>query len=97
MQRSAFLEFRITDKTSALEKALPGDGPARSESLGVEGGRSRRKPSAVEQLLGGDTREAAPKRAAPTPARSATAEQGRRCAGHRAGRTPRRSGGVLAG
>jgi preprotein translocase subunit SecD len=54
VQRSAFLEFRITDKTSALEKAIPAmDRTLRS--LGVKGDTSRGKPSAVEQLLGGDS------------------------------------------
>jgi preprotein translocase subunit SecD len=55
VQRSAFLEFRITDKTSALEKALPAmDRTLRS--LGVKGDTGTGgKPSAVEQLLGGDS------------------------------------------
>ena len=54
VQRSAFLEFRITDKTGALEKALPGDGP-RAPRIWASRGRHRRRPSAsaVEQLLGG--------------------------------------------
>ena len=55
VQRSAFLEFKITDKTNALEKALPAmDRTLRS--LGVKGGEPETsKPSAVQQLLGGDT------------------------------------------
>src|SRR5919107_3734718 len=54
VQRSAFLEFRITDKTNALEKALPAmDRTLRG--LGVRGDTATGKPSAVEQLLGGDT------------------------------------------
>src|SRR3954471_6957227 len=54
VQRSAFLEFRITDKTSALEKALPAmDRTLRG--LGVKGDTGTGKPSAVEQLLGGDS------------------------------------------
>jgi preprotein translocase subunit SecD len=54
VQRSAFLEFRITDKTNALEKVLPAmDRTLRS--LGIKGDTGRGKPSAVEQLLGGDT------------------------------------------
>jgi preprotein translocase subunit SecD len=56
VQRSAFLEFRITDKTGALEKALPAmDRTLRG--LGVKGdtGTGAGKPSAVEQLLGGDS------------------------------------------
>jgi len=54
VQRSAFLEFRITDKTNALEKALPAmDRTLRA--LGVKGDTAAGKPSAVEQLLGGDS------------------------------------------
>jgi preprotein translocase subunit SecD len=54
VQRSAFLEFRITDKTNALEKALPAmDRTLRG--LGVKGDTGTGKPSAVEKLLGGDS------------------------------------------
>ena len=54
VQRSAFLEFRITDKTNALEKALPAmDRTLRG--LGIKGDTTTGKPSAVEQLLGGDS------------------------------------------
>jgi preprotein translocase subunit SecD len=55
VQRSAFLEFRITDKTGALEKVLPAmDRTLRG--LGVKGDTGTGgKPSAVEQLLGGDS------------------------------------------
>jgi preprotein translocase subunit SecD len=54
VQRSAFLEFRITNKTNALEKALPAmDRTLRG--LGVKGDTGAGKPSAVEQLLGGDS------------------------------------------
>src|SRR5688572_22238699 len=54
VQRSAFLEFRITDETNALEKAIPAmDRTLRS--LGVRGEGAAGRPSAVEQLLGGDT------------------------------------------
>jgi len=56
VQRSAFLEFKITDKTGALEKALPIMVGKRT-ALGVKGvvtGVAKR-PSAVEQLLGADT------------------------------------------
>src|SRR6476660_7258390 len=51
VQRSAFLEFRITDKTGALEKAIPAmDRTLRS--MGVKGAdTATAKPSAVEQLL----------------------------------------------
>ena len=56
VQRSAFLEFKITDKTRALEKALPGmDRTLRA--MGVKGVDTAgpKRPSAVEQLLGTDT------------------------------------------
>src|SRR6476620_8727724 len=53
-KRSAFLEFRITDKSNALEKALPAmDRTLRG--LGIKGDTTTGKPSAVEQLLGGDS------------------------------------------
>jgi preprotein translocase subunit SecD len=54
VQRSAFLEFRITDKTGALDKALPAMDRA-LRGLGIKGDTGTGKPSAVEQLLGGDT------------------------------------------
>jgi preprotein translocase subunit SecD len=67
VQRSAFLEFRITDKTNALEKALPAmDRTLRG--LGIKGDTTTGKPSAVEQLLGGDS---AKKAAAGKPADTA--------------------------
>jgi preprotein translocase subunit SecD len=54
VQRSAFLEFKITDETGALEKALPAmDRTLRS--LGIKGEAQPTKPSAVQQLLGGDS------------------------------------------
>jgi protein-export membrane protein SecD len=56
VQRSAFLEFRITNKVSALDKSLPAmDRVLRG--LGVRGDTAAGagKPSAVEQLLGGDS------------------------------------------
>src|SRR5262249_34193331 len=59
VQRSAFLEFRITDKTNALEKALPAMDRT-LHSLGIKGDTSSGK-SAVEKLLGGDTAKAAAK------------------------------------
>lgn len=69
VQRSAFLEFRITDETSALEKALPAmDRTLRG--LGVKGDSAAGKPSAVERLLGGDSA----KRAATPGADSAAAD-----------------------
>jgi preprotein translocase subunit SecD len=55
VQRSAFLEFRITDETNALEKATPAMDRVLRQ-MGVRGERAPAgKPSAVEQLLGGDT------------------------------------------
>ena len=57
MQRSAFLEFRITDETNALEKAIPAMDRVLRQ-MGIRGeGAAAGKPSAVEQLLGGDTRK----------------------------------------
>jgi preprotein translocase subunit SecD len=54
VQRSAFLEFRITNETGALEKAIPSmDRTLRS--LGIKGEGQPEQPSAVQQLLGGDT------------------------------------------
>jgi preprotein translocase subunit SecD len=51
VQRSAFLEFRITDKTGALERSLPSlDRILRG--LGVQGGTAPAAPTAVQQLLG---------------------------------------------
>jgi preprotein translocase subunit SecD len=60
VQRSAFLEFRITDKTNALEKVLP-TMDRTLHSLGIKGDTGAGKPSAVEKLLGGDTAKAAGK------------------------------------
>jgi preprotein translocase subunit SecD len=60
VQRSAFLEFRITDKTGALDKALPSMDRA-LRGLGIKGDTGTAKPSAVEQLLGGDTAKKAGK------------------------------------
>ncbi|HEX3234407.1 MAG TPA: protein translocase subunit SecD [Gemmatimonadales bacterium] len=60
VQRSAFLEFRITDKTGALDKTIPAmDRTLRS--LGIKGDTAAGKPSAVQQLLGGDTAKKAGK------------------------------------
>ena len=64
VQRSAFLEFRITNETNALEKSLPAmDRVLRG--LGIRGDTPAGKPSAVEQLLGGDTAKKAAAPAAP--------------------------------
>ncbi len=60
VQRAAFLEFRITDETQALEKALPAMDRA-LRALGVAaapGAREAPGPSAVQQLLGGDSASA---------------------------------------
>ena len=73
VQRSAFLEFRITNKTNALEKSLPAmDRVLRGLGVKGEAAPGAGKPSAVEQLLGGDS---AKKKAAPaTPAKADTAK-----------------------
>jgi preprotein translocase subunit SecD len=58
VQRSAFLEFRITDRSQALEKALPAMDRA-LQRLGVRAvagaGGVEATPNAVTQLLQGDT------------------------------------------
>jgi len=56
VQRSAFLEFRITDKTQALERALPAmDRQLRAMGVTSAGAAPSKQASAVEQLLGGDS------------------------------------------
>ncbi|HET8622517.1 MAG TPA: protein translocase subunit SecD [Gemmatimonadales bacterium] len=56
VQRSAFLEFKITDETGALEKALPAmDRALRGLGVSAVDSAAPARPSAVEQLLGGDT------------------------------------------
>ncbi len=53
VQKTAFLEFRITDETQALERAIPAMDRA-LRTLGVTAAReSPRARSAVEELLGG--------------------------------------------
>ncbi len=103
VQRSAFLEFRITDKTNALDKALPAmDRTLRG--LGIRGDTGSGKPSAVERLLGGDSskKAAAPATAAPVPGEKAGAKPAPK-AGPKAGADTAASdtapvaGGVLAG
>ncbi|HET7042763.1 MAG TPA: protein translocase subunit SecD [Gemmatimonadales bacterium] len=57
VQKAAFLEFRITDKTQALERALPAMDRA-LHALGVKAGpgaAAPAAPSAVNQLLGKDS------------------------------------------
>jgi preprotein translocase subunit SecD len=60
VQRSAFLEFKITNETGALEKALPAMDRT-LKSLGIKGQAEPERPSAVQQLLGGDTSRTAEK------------------------------------
>ena len=103
VQRSAFLEFKITDKSNALEKALPAmDRTLRN--LGVKGGEAEpTKPSAVQQLLGGDTvpvKDSAAARAKPAaPAKPGAKDSSRAKAGDSAAAkdTAPVVGGVLAG
>jgi protein-export membrane protein SecD/preprotein translocase SecF subunit len=53
VRRSAFLEFRITDESGALERALPAmDRAIRASGLSI-GGRPPAASSAVDRLLGG--------------------------------------------
>jgi preprotein translocase subunit SecD len=54
VQKAAFLEFRITDRTGALEKAIPAMDRA-LRTLGVGAAPGAGKPTAVQQLLGGDS------------------------------------------
>jgi protein-export membrane protein SecD/preprotein translocase SecF subunit len=55
VQKSAFLEFRITDKTGALDRALPAM-DRQLRAMGVSSaGAAQAGPSAVSQLLGGDS------------------------------------------
>src|SRR3954468_1706874 len=54
VQRSAFLEFKITNETGALEKALPAMDRT-LKGLGIKGAAQPSKPSAVQELLGGDS------------------------------------------
>src|SRR3954469_17909653 len=76
VQRSAFLEFKITNETGALEKALPAmDRTLRN--LGIKGEAAPTKPSAVQQLLGGDSVRAGTKDSArPAPAPKAKTAKG---------------------
>lgn len=57
VQKAAFLEFKITDETNALEKALPAM-DRELYALGVTGAAGAAppaQPTAVEQLLGADS------------------------------------------
>ena len=60
VQRSAFLEFKITNETGALEKAVPAMDRT-LKGLGIKGATEPEKPSAVQQLLGGDTARPVPR------------------------------------
>ncbi|MDH4131492.1 MAG: protein translocase subunit SecD [Gemmatimonadota bacterium] len=65
VQKNAFLEFRITDRSTALEKALPAMDRALAR-LGVKGGGGvSTAPSAVAQLLQGDSAGAQPSDSTP--------------------------------
>jgi preprotein translocase subunit SecD len=56
VQKSAFLEFRITDKTQALDRSLPAmDRAVRALGIGAAPGAPAAAPSAVTKLLGGDS------------------------------------------
>ena len=55
VQRSAFLEFRITDRSEALEKALPALDRALLRAGVKPAAGAPTQPSAVTQLLQGDT------------------------------------------
>ena len=56
VQRTAFLEFRITDKSQALERALPAmDRALRAAGVTGTAGAASAAPNAVTQLLGGDS------------------------------------------
>ena len=71
VQRSAFLEFRLTDKTHALEKALPSmDRVLRS--MGITATAKTAAPGSdqtnqVQQLLGGDSAKKAAAQSDTTP------------------------------
>ncbi len=56
VQRAAFLEFRIADETQALDKVIPAMDRVLRD-LGVTAGSvgATDKPSAVQELLGGDS------------------------------------------
>ncbi|HET9727509.1 MAG TPA: protein translocase subunit SecD [Gemmatimonadales bacterium] len=96
VQRSAFLEFRITDKTNALDKALPAmDRTLRG--LGIKGDTSRGKLSAVEQLLGDTGKKADTTRTADTTTKAATAKTGGKETGKPAGKAAVKPAGKDAG
>ena len=91
VQRSAFLEFRITDETNAFERAIPAMDRA-LRGLGVRGidtaaGAAAGQPSAVQQLLRGDST-----RTADSTAPAAAGDSGKAAAD-----TTPVAGGLLAG
>jgi preprotein translocase subunit SecD len=60
VQRSAFLEFKITDKTNGLERAIPAmDRQLAQLGIAAAAGSPTAPSSAVQQLLGGDSTAAA--------------------------------------
>jgi preprotein translocase subunit SecD len=102
VQRSAFLEFKITDETGSLEKALPAmDRTLRN--LGIKGEPQPTKPSAVQQLLGGDSIRPGAKDSTPAggkkPARAGTKDSARAGAADTAAAadTAPIVGGILSG
>ena len=100
VQRSAFLEFRITDETSALEKAMPAMDRALREPGDHAAQTPAGRPSAVEQLLGGDTAQEGRRgqRRQGSPARRAAKDSARGQRGQGARRDTAGAGdGVLTG
>ena len=102
VQRSAFLEFKITDETGSLEKVLPAmDRTLRN--LGIKGEPQPTKPSAVQQLLGGDSIRPGAKGSTPAkgkkPVRAGTKDsaRARRADTAAAADTTPITGGILAG
>src|SRR6476469_4641053 len=74
VQRSAFLEFRITDKTNALEKALPAmDRTLRG--LGIKCDTSRGKPSSFYKVMGDTAKKADSAKKADTARKADTAKK----------------------
>ncbi|MEZ4584949.1 MAG: protein translocase subunit SecD [Gemmatimonadales bacterium] len=57
VRRTAFLEFRITDKTGAFDRALPSIDRALRD-LGITATAGTTRPNAVTSLLGGDSTQA---------------------------------------
>jgi preprotein translocase subunit SecD len=97
VQRSAFLEFKITNETGALDKALPAMDRT-LKSMGIKGQAQPEKPSAVQQLLGGDTSTAASKDSArPDTSRKAKSRKDSAARDSAAQDTTPVPGGVLSG